>query len=178
MYQEEENMSNEDREAIKYTINHLDRVEAELQKLRRALIAQLNGEEFNEEFDDEISGLTNDLAEMEHNVVLIIVSILDLKFANSEYGHYEEWRHEWINKFIDSSTWLSVYTTSNSSISLIGKALQTEIDELYKEAVDLFLDQTTYIAVFTSNDYMLPEVCPWTIEELSTKNIQELKNMI
>lgn len=162
-------MNNEFNEALE----RLDMLTAEIERIKRALLAAKEGVPFTEAWNEEVF-LEAKQDEKKGRAYLsrMIEHLLKAKYCTND-RNYDHWRGE-INTFrtktIDITGWKS---KRNKDTNLIN-TLTDDLDDIYEVAIEYYEDDAKEYPDLIDGLELIPEECPWNLADLMNNSIDEL----
>ena len=158
---------------FKEALERLDLITEELSKMRRAIIASSEGKPFNEAFNEEIY-LENrqDEDKSYSHLCRMMEHLLKLKYCTNDRNH-----NLWINSVethksdvVDIIKWKSKKNKKTNYV----KYLNTELQNIYEDSIEYYKDAAKKYPDLVDGIELIPEECPWTLEELMDESIDDL----
>lgn len=165
-----------------FLLEYLDRINAEIQKVRRAVQAINEGVPFTEAFDEElftegkhdreISAALHQATRMIHHLLKFRLSTSD-RPLKSWYDSIDDARE----KLIEATDWYWGPRKDTYCSNVVKKVLD-QYNDIYSNAIGAYEDDADNYPDLKPGLKYIPDECPWTLRDLIRTPYSKLLAMI
>lgn len=164
---------------IEFLLEYLDRINAEIQKVRRAVTSIQEGVPFTEAFDEELFMEGNkEAASARSEIVVMMHHLLKFRFSTVDRA-----LHSWFTRsialprreIIKDIEWNGNKQSYDKTIVM---KILNNYGDVYKDAVKAYEDDAKKYQDLKPGLKYIPAECPWTLWDLASTPFDELLDMI